>query len=164
MHCLEATLDFHDAVQGIQRSADSMAASTEKAAADFDARQTVLSISPDQAMQVADLLKAVRETVSEIAAGPQPAPEPQKSEKTGKAPILLHNRMSAVISATGQVDPTAKGRGLPWSASSAPGVHMQGEEKRTAMQQLRVRELLLPQTRGRPVQKRRPGHPSLHPP
>ncbi|CAK0753433.1 hypothetical protein CVIRNUC_002220 [Coccomyxa viridis] len=71
-------------LKGIQRYAESMAASTEKAAADFHARQTVLSMSPDQAMQVAGLLKTVRETVSKIAAGPEPAPEPQKSEKTGR--------------------------------------------------------------------------------
>ena len=91
VHYSEAAIDPHDAVQGIQRYAESMAASAEKAAADFDARQTVLSMSPDQAMQVADFLKTVRQTLSKIAAGPEPAPEPQKSEKTGKASTLLHN-------------------------------------------------------------------------
>ena len=91
VHCSEAAIDPHDAVQGIQRYAESMAASTEKAAADIDARQTVLSMSADQVTQVADLLRTVRETVKQIAAGPEPAPEPQKSEKTGKALTLLHN-------------------------------------------------------------------------
>ena len=97
-----------------------MAASTEKAAADFHARQTVLSMSPDQAMQVAGLLKTVRETVSKIAAGPEPAPEPQKSEKTGKALTLPYNHACYnVIWATGEMACTSICCSLHWSPASA---------------------------------------------
>ena len=119
MHYFDGAFNPHGAVQGIQRCAESVAASTEKAAADFNGRQTVLSVSPNQATQVADLLKAVRKTVSEIATGPEPAPEPQKSEKTGKGPILLHNTVPAAMLATGQMTSEARFRSLLWCASLA---------------------------------------------
>lgn len=66
-----------------------MATSTEKSAAEFSAKKDQLSIPADKAAQAADLLKSVRGAFSAIAAGPEPAPEPVKSEKTGWPPHQL---------------------------------------------------------------------------
>ena len=61
-----------------------MAAGIEKAAGNLGARKDELSIPPDTAAQAAELLRSVKGNLKEIAAGPEPAPEPQKSEKTGE--------------------------------------------------------------------------------
>jgi hypothetical protein len=60
-----------------------MATSTEKAAAEFGAKKDQLSMPADKAAQAADLLKSARGAFSAIAAGPEPAPEPVRSENTG---------------------------------------------------------------------------------
>ena len=71
-------------MQGIRKAAESLAAGTEKAAGGFSSRQEDPTMPSDKAVQVTDLLKSVRTVFREIAAGPEPAPEPQKSEKTGE--------------------------------------------------------------------------------
>ena len=71
-------------MQGIRKTAESLASGTEKAAAGFSSQKDDASMPSDKAAQVADLLKSVRAVLSEIAAGPEPAPEPQKSEKPGE--------------------------------------------------------------------------------
>ncbi len=74
------------AMQGVHKAADSLAAGFEKAAAGFSSSKGDPSMPSEKAAQVADLLKAVRAVLSEIAAGPEPAPEPQKSEQAGETP------------------------------------------------------------------------------
>ena len=71
-------------MQGIRKAAESLAAGTEKAAGGFGSGKEDPSMPSDKAVQVTDLLKSVRTVFREIAAGPEPAPEPQKSEKTGE--------------------------------------------------------------------------------
>ncbi|CAL5227559.1 g10551 [Coccomyxa viridis] len=70
-------------LKGVHKAADSLAAGFEKAAAGFSSRKGDPSMPSEKATQVADLLKAVRAVLSEVAAGPEPAPEPQKSEQAG---------------------------------------------------------------------------------
>lgn len=72
------------AMQGVHRAADSLAASFEKAAAGFNSRKGDPSMPSEKATHIADLLKAVRAVLSQIAAGPEPAPEPQRSEQAGE--------------------------------------------------------------------------------
>jgi len=76
-------------MQGIRKAAESLAASTDKATGGFNSRKQDPSMPSDKAVQVTDLLKSVRTVFREIAAGPEPAPEPQKSEKTGET--LAHS-------------------------------------------------------------------------
>ena len=71
-------------MQGVRRAAESLASSTEKAAASWSSRKDDPSIPADKSAQFADLLSTGRAVFSKIAAGPEPAPEPQKSEKAGE--------------------------------------------------------------------------------
>ena len=71
-------------MQGVRRAADSLAAGLEKAAAGFSSRKGDPNMPSEKAVQVADLLKSVRAVLNEIAAGPEPAPEPQRTEQAGE--------------------------------------------------------------------------------
>ena len=87
-------------MQGVHKAADSLAAGFEKAAAGFSSRKGDPSMPTEKATQVADLLKAVRAVLSEIAAGPEPAPEPQKSNQPGETPFAALRFGSPLLSSS----------------------------------------------------------------
>ena len=83
-------------MQGIRKAAESLAASTEKAAGGFSSRKEDPSMPLDKAVQVTDLLKSVRTVFREVAAGPEPAQQPAPSETLEQSSAAVDDSATAV--------------------------------------------------------------------